>query len=305
VPSDLFISYAWSSDQHREWVRLLAAHVKAIGYDVLIDADVDYGDSISGFMRRATDCRHVLLIIDDNYVQRADNIPGSGVGIENKWISEAHPHKPTTWLSVLFKDNPKRRMPAWLAPHMPKGHTFSADPAKGDFPGSEQVEELWRWLEDLPASRDHARSVAILRERARRLETIDRLRDPNSWASPATEGEVYFAHEQAPGHTYSLGHGEFSFKLDVSSCGPQSVYVYKDPIHAVGLNRSGATSRDDIAVQLTPGRIVVASVGQQVILQNEHGALCLVDLADVRTETTSPVYSPASIRFRYRILLDT
>jgi hypothetical protein len=36
---------------HREWVRLLAAHLKAIGFDVLIDVDVHYGDSLTGFMR--------------------------------------------------------------------------------------------------------------------------------------------------------------------------------------------------------------------------------------------------------------
>ena len=68
VTADLFISYAWSSDEHREWVRLLAANLKALGYDVLIDADVDYGDSLTGFMKRATQSRHVLLIVDDNYV---------------------------------------------------------------------------------------------------------------------------------------------------------------------------------------------------------------------------------------------
>ncbi len=50
--ADLFISYAWTSAQHQQWVRLLAAHLKMLGYHVLVDADLDYGDSLTGFMRR-------------------------------------------------------------------------------------------------------------------------------------------------------------------------------------------------------------------------------------------------------------
>ena len=66
MAADLFISYAWTSDQHRQWVRLLAAQLKAVGYDVLIDADVRYGDSLNGFMRRVVDADHVLMIVEDN-----------------------------------------------------------------------------------------------------------------------------------------------------------------------------------------------------------------------------------------------
>lgn len=305
MTADLFISYAWTSEEHREWVRLLAANLKALGYDVLIDADVDYGDSLTGFMQRATASRHVLLIVDNNYVHRADTLPDSGVGIENGWFKAEYPNRSAKWLSVMFKDNPTHSLPAWLIPEMPKGHVFNADPSNGYFPGSEQVEELWRWIEDLPANRDHATSISTLRARSVRLETIDRERDPATWANPATEGEIEFEFDRSPHRTYRLGCGQFGFALNVSGCGPQSVYVYKDPIHAVGLNLSGATSHGELAPQLTPGRTVVAHVGQQIILQNAQGALCLVDLLGVQPEVTQPIYIPASIRFRYRILTDS
>lgn len=305
VTADLFISYAWTSSHHREWVRLLAVQLKAVGYDVLVDAEVAYGDGLTGFMRRAIDSRHVLMILDENYLHRADNLPESGVGIENKWISESHKDKPATWLSVLFKDNPSHRLPAWLGPHNPKGLSFNADPAQGEFPGSEQVEDLWRWIEDLPANRDHAVSVATLRARAKRLETVSRERDPTSWASPATRGEVHFEYVRSPASVYTLGYGEFDFKLQVSSCDAHSVYVCNDYVHAVGLNRTGETAHAELAAQLTPGRAVVAEVGQQVILQNQHGTLCLVDLLEAHREMTNPDYTPAFIRFRYQILLDS
>ena len=38
---DVFISYAWGGPEntaHREWVRLLAAHLKQIGFHVGIDS---------------------------------------------------------------------------------------------------------------------------------------------------------------------------------------------------------------------------------------------------------------------------
>ncbi|MFZ2172809.1 MAG: toll/interleukin-1 receptor domain-containing protein, partial [Rhodococcus sp. (in: high G+C Gram-positive bacteria)] len=132
MSADLFISYAWTSDQHRQWVRMLAANVRALGYDVLIDSSVDYGNSLSGFMHRVVEARRVLLIVDENYVKRADNHAASGVAIENEWISEAYSAQPPTWLSVLFKDNPDCALPKWLTEFKPKGHWFNADVATND-----------------------------------------------------------------------------------------------------------------------------------------------------------------------------
>ena len=77
MKTDLFISYAWTSDVHREWVRLIASHLDLIGYTVKIDESVKYGSSLSGFMREVIETDHVLLIVDDNYVERANNKPNS------------------------------------------------------------------------------------------------------------------------------------------------------------------------------------------------------------------------------------
>ena len=93
MSADLFISYAWTSTEHREWVRLLAIQLHQLGYEVQIDEAVDYGSSLSGFMREVTDAKHVLLVVDENYVERANSKPESGVGIETKAISEAYADK--------------------------------------------------------------------------------------------------------------------------------------------------------------------------------------------------------------------
>src|ERR1043165_2356884 len=117
MSADLFISYAWTSSAHREWVRLLASHLHLLGYVVKVDEAVNYGSSLSGFMREVVDSAHVLLIVDENYVERANNLPESGVGIETKWISGVFNEKPANWLSVVFVRNPDRKLPAWLAAH--------------------------------------------------------------------------------------------------------------------------------------------------------------------------------------------
>lgn len=302
--ADLFISYAWTSDEHREWVRLLAASIKAIGYDVLIDANLDYGDSLTGFMHRVVGARHVLMVVDHNYVDRADNRPTSGVANENAWISSVYAERPASWLSVLFKDNAEHRLPEWLSAYNPKGHEFNVDVSADFFPGSEQIEELWRWIEGLPTNRDHAVTVRTLREQMRRVETVDLQRDPSYWANPALSGEVHFEYSKQVSGAYRMGYAAYKFALEVSECGAKSVYVYSDKIKAVGLAPVNVSSPAELAACLTPGRRVVAQEKDIVILMNNQGLLCQVEILKVQSENNGAEYIAPFIDFRYQILVE-
>ena len=300
---NLFVSYAWTSDDHRQWVRLLAAHLKALGYDVLIDADVDYGDSLTGFMRKVVDAKHVLLIVDENYVDRANTNPDSGVAAENRWISEVFADRPSTWLSVLFKDNPSRRLPNWLMDRNPKGHSFNYDPScSNDFAGSEQVEDLWRWIEGLPANRDHATLIATLRQRAARIERQGIKADPTRWRSPQLQGQIRFTYQDAPDSTFRWGCGDSEFALYVSDHGNDSVYVYKDPIKALGIVRGTDTNITALESYLSPGRSVVAEVGDTVVLMNEHVRLALVEIKGIQREETGAPYIAPYVEFMWRVV---
>lgn len=302
--ADLFISYAWTSEGHREWVRLLAAQLKALGFAVLIDADVDYGDDLNGFMRRVTDCKHVLLVVDENYVERADTRPESGVGKETHWVAEVYKERDPAWLSTLFIDNTHCIRPAWLEGQMPKGFDFNHSPgSQQEFPGPEQIEDLWRWVAGLPANRDSATPIATLRERATRLELQDRRSDPTQWRSPDLAGEASFKYEDAPGKTYRWGVGTSEFAFHVSGCGHNSVYVYKDPIKAVGLIRDDDADDADLTQHLSPGRTVTPRVGQNVVLMNGHGRLAVVKILRVQHEDTSgSKYVPPFVDFRWRVV---
>lgn len=302
--ADLFISYAWTTLKHREWVHLLSAQLKALGFDVLLDADVDYGDDLNGFMRRVAQAQRVLLVVDRNYVTRSDTMPDSGVGKESRWIAEACVDHEPAWLSVLFVDNPGCALPTWLDGKMPKGFPFNFTPAsQQQFPGSEQIEELWRWVAGLPANRDSAAPIALLRQRSSRLERHALLSEPSQWRSPDLAGEVRFAFGEAPHKTFRWGLGASEFALNVSGCGDDdSVYVYKDPVTAVGLVRSETPDDADLARHLVPGRTVTAHVGQTVVLMNNHGRLAIVDVVDVQREQTDGQYVAPYVEFRWRVV---
>ncbi len=303
MAADLFISYAWTSDQHRQWVRLLAAQLKALGYDVLIDADVRYGDSLNGFMRRVVDSNHVLIIADDNYVERADNCPETGVGVENRWLREAHPSRPATWLSILFKDNFSHATPSWLDEHKPKGFSFNHDLAKPDsFPGSEQVDELWRWLEGLPANKDAATPISVLRERSARLERHELRSGPSHWRSPALEGSERFMFQDAPSGTFRWGHGETESGFSVSGRGSDSIYVYPGPNKAVGVVRDEGIPDAALENQLARGGFVVARTGQRVVLMNQQGVLSLVEILAIQQEVNGESYVAPYVDIRWRVV---
>lgn len=301
--ADLFISYAWTSDEHRKWVRLLAAQLKALGFDVLIDADVDYGNDLNGFMRRVDDSKRVLLVVDQNYVDRADTMPHSGVGKESRWISEVHGDREANWMSTLFVNNPGCRLPSWLGDTMPKGFDFNhSSDSLQQFPGAEQVEDLWRWIAGLPTNRDSATPIATLRERSTRLEQQAVRTDPSQWRSPDLVGERRFAYDDAPQRTFHWGLGDSAFAFTVSGHSNDSVYVLKDYGKAVGLVRGEMPDDADLERHLMPGRSVTPRVGQSVVLMNEHGRLAVVEIVDVLRESTGDPYTAPYVKFRWRVI---
>lgn len=302
MSADLFISYAWTSPEHREWVRLLASQIHLLGYDVKIDEKVDYGASLTGFMREVTNAKHVLLIVDENYVRRADTLPDSGVGIETKWISGVSEYRPANWLSVVFVRNPGRRLPAWLRDHNPKGFDLNANPHDGEFPGAVQINEIWRWIEGLPTNNPNAVSLAEVRRRAARIERIEAQRDPGNYASPAIRGRVTFRYRDH--RHYTIGHDEYEFKVQFSGHSIGSITVYTDSgLKALGLITDRDYDLKAVEKYLTPGRTAHPIVGQSVVLMNSHGALSVLRIDEVQREINEDQYVPEHVTFSYEILM--
>ncbi|MCH5516940.1 toll/interleukin-1 receptor domain-containing protein [Pseudomonas syringae] len=302
MKTTIFISYAWTSNEHRQWIRLLATQLRLLGYTVLIDSAVPYGSSLSGFMREVTASDRVLIIADQNYVERADDRPESGVGIENKWLMGVFQEKPTSWLSVLFVGNPSFRLPRWLADENPKGFDFNSVSEKDSFPGVEQMDDLWRWIEGLPADKAHAIPAAVLLERMARIERIDALRDPANYANPALKDRVTFAYKD--NRHYTIGHGEYEFKLSFSERSINGVYMYRNAeLKAIGIITASNIDKETVETYLRQADHLEPVVGQLVVVMNLLEALCIIRIVGVETERHSPIYTLASITFSYEVLV--
>jgi hypothetical protein len=86
-----FISYSWSSPQHKERVRQFADRLIANGVQVVIDTyDSQPGQDLNAFMEQSVtrkDITHVLVFADKIYAEKADQRSG-GVGTETQLLSQ-------------------------------------------------------------------------------------------------------------------------------------------------------------------------------------------------------------------------
>jgi len=303
MKTKIFISYAWTSDAHRQWVRLLAIQLRLLGYAVLIDSALAYGASLSNFMREATEADRVLMIVDENYVERADHCPKSGVAVENQWIEGVFGEKPVSWLSVLFVGNPRYSLPIWIKDRRPKGFDFNSNPEQNEFPGIEQMDDLWRWVEGLPADKEHALSAAMLLDRMGRLERIDVMRDPANYANPALKDRVTFRHQDY--QYFTVGHRDYAFKIMFSARGNGTVAVYIDcGLKAIGLVTAPDIDLSNVETFLGPWRVVDAGAQQSVVMMNLIGALCIMKIEHVQDEVSAPANHRPEVTFSYEILTD-
>lgn len=300
MKTDLFISYAWTSAEHCKWVHLFASHLHMAGFIIKIDERVDYGSSLSGFMREMTDCAHVLMIVDANYIERANNSPLSGVAIENRWISDVLETKPETWLSVMFVDNPCCKLPVWLTPHNPKGFDFNYPEDKMAYPGASQIEAIWRWIAGLPADKSNAVSIATYRERCARLEHADTLLDPASYTNPALKGRVTFNYRD---HSfYSVGYGDHKFDIMFDLANSALVRIYKDyGLKAVWKLQVANSDPLDFKAVMRSTRTVSLIVGQKAMLLNNNGILCELTIEEIQPEVEGENYVKEHVTFSYEI----
>lgn len=84
----VFISYAWESEEHREWVKALADRLLSDGIDAVLDQyDLELGDRLPQFMEQSVrSSDYVLIVCTPAYKQKADARIG-GVGYEGHIIS--------------------------------------------------------------------------------------------------------------------------------------------------------------------------------------------------------------------------
>jgi hypothetical protein len=265
-----------------------------------IDVNLDYGSNL-------TESKHVLLVIDENYVKRVNNKPNSGVGKENKWIKNVINEKYDNWLATIFVDNIKCKFPDWLNAIDMNPKSFNFNYINDDsYPGSEQIEDIWRWIQGLPADKSNAISPAIIRNRLQRVEQVINKADIAHWTCHKIEAKgIIFNYNEAPNKTYTLGYGIYEFKFMITSCDKDRIYVYNDYIKAVGTFPDNLQLEniepDNAFSYIRQGRTIELKIGQNAVLLNEYGCICLVRLTNIKEEKNDIKFVPASVSFDYRI----
>ncbi len=150
TPPKLFISYSWSSPEHKAWVLELARQLAESGVHPILDEwDLKPGDDAYLFMERmVTDetITKVILICDRVYAKKA-NARAGGVGTETQIISPDlySREKQSKFVAVLSEtdDDGKPFVPAY---YRSKIHIDLSS----EISYTENFETLVRWIHDKP-----------------------------------------------------------------------------------------------------------------------------------------------------------
>ena len=103
--AEVFISYSWDSDLHKEQVLSLADHLRKEGFDTTIDRMLSQNQSATNFVRMMHEAmlKHekVIVVLSTGYKQKAEEFKG-GVGEEYQLLINDIQSSPQKYVLVSF-----------------------------------------------------------------------------------------------------------------------------------------------------------------------------------------------------------
>ncbi len=153
APPKLFISYSWTSPQHKQWVLDLAKELRKFGVDAILDTwDIKEGQDVIKFMEgMVTDStiNKVMMVVDKSYADKADEREG-GVGVEaqiiSKKIFDNHDQEKFVAIALEKDTEGKLILPVYCQSRM--CIDFSEHNNKENYDKS--VKDLLRWIFSTP-----------------------------------------------------------------------------------------------------------------------------------------------------------
>jgi hypothetical protein len=152
-PIRVFVSYTRSNEQHGDWVKNIAAHLRSAGVDARLDVwHLRPGMDVAQWMSNELDMAdRVLLICDELYAQKADGRHG-GVGWEIRIIQgdllQSQANNPDKFVPIVVTDNVADGTPSFVRAvyslHWPQSRRY--DPSLKD----ELVRIIYRSQEEAP-----------------------------------------------------------------------------------------------------------------------------------------------------------
>lgn len=115
--NDVFISYSWEDNEHREWVKRLATQLRSDGVSVLLDQwEMAPGDQLPEFMSQAiSQSKYVVIVCTPRYKYRSETGLG-GVAYEGDIMTAEvlHNRDHRKFIPLLRRGTWQEAAPAWL-----------------------------------------------------------------------------------------------------------------------------------------------------------------------------------------------
>ena len=285
-----FISYSWDNEDHKKWVARLAADLRGHGVDCILDQwDAHVGEDLPKFMEQMdTSSDYVICIVSEIYTNKCDTSRAGGVQYEKRILSGKFLDEGVTGRIIpILRNNPSRSRPTVLSSI--QYIDFCADE---DY--EEKYEELCRLLHKAPIPKPPLGRCPFteshnLNDRIEERLRLQRIKYQNLELSGKV---VDFDMTQNSGN-YHIGVGEYKFNTSWSTCGYDSAYCYRNGnILQLGYN----SSFNNILRELSSTEILAfdfsswsrkISIGECVLLTNDHGKSALVKLEKVQRPDTN------------------
>ena len=273
-----FISYAWDSDEHNNWVLKLATDLRRHGIDVILDQwDARLGNDLPFFMEQGlTDSHFVLCICSDKYIEKANGGIG-GAGYEKRIIaSEMMNNSDKRYIIPIIKGNSRtEKVPTFLS-----GLKYVDFDNRNYFDCYQELLERI-YDEDIkkkpPLGENPFVSTTISDQITSKLK-----KEKITFQNPVFVGKVSFDYKRNSG-SFTIGEGDYMFKTKWSECGHNSIHCYRDHVFRLGYNptfKDFPTPDEFINFDFS-SRAKSVNVGEIVLLENHKHKFAALKILNV------------------------
>lgn len=291
----VFVSYAWDSEEHKEWVLELATNLRRHGVDAVLDQwDVRLGDALSFFMEQGlTESHLVICVCSDKYIAKADGGLG-GAGYEKRILT-----------SEMLNDGDKRFIVPIIkhCSQTRKAPLFLSGLKYVDFDNREYFDCYQELLERIydedkkkkpSLGKNPFASTAISDQITTKLN-IGKI----DFQNPNMVGKVCFDYKRNSG-SYVIGEGNYEFITHWSECGYDSIHCYRDYVYRLGYNpqyKEFPSPNEFINFDFS-SRAKSVNVGEIVLLENNHHKFAALKVTKVVRKKENIGHL---LKFKYKI----
>jgi len=263
----VFISYAWDSEEHKEWVLKLATNLRHHGVDAILDQwNVRLGDDLPSFMERGvTESHLVICVCSDKYIEKADS-GLAGAGYEKRILT-----------SEMLNDGDKRFVIPIIkdCSHVRKVPLFLSGLKYVDFDNGGYFDCYQELLERI-YDEDKKKKPSLGKNPFVSTATSDLITTKQNigkieFQNSKMAGKVCFDYKRNSG-SYVIGEGDYEFITHWSECGYDSIHCYRDYVYRLGYNPKYKQfpSPDKFINFDFSSRAKSINVGEVVLLENNH-----------------------------------